>query len=445
MKRALEARLAASPRKKARLTCEPKRVRWCDSCSEAQTEARTLESLNGPALVVRAQAALAAGRCENFLYAHAAAALGLRAPPTSRLIDLESISSEPEDEAPAPAPVVEEEEKVDESYIWERPSPPPPLVLEPVKSIPDEDALPDETEEEREAYEDRFDRAYGRLCRVPRAEKRELRRRLWPVRGFQQRAVHPAEKRVWMDAGPHKYFIDGDSTNTISMSTYMHHFFPAFDDHKVEIARRCVGTRKYRDCLTTEAVLANWDKKRDNGTAFHATIENAMRVQRDCLVQFGTSNVTAEAPPSFYRFMAAHPFLRPWRCELSMADFVSRICGQADAVAIDVRTGEYWLLDWKNTGEIRTVNEDGAVGTHPLTAHMPDCNYAHYTLQLNGYRHMLEGMLGVKVVRMVMVNFKPDMHVTADPEVYYMPYVDMTPFFALRAAEISPPPLLLSR
>lgn len=409
------------PAKKARVdVCDPASGAWCTAC---RTTLETGKALGHPATwqdLVQTEH----DGCPYQCSAYVVGALGLRysAPvKLSALLQLESVSSEHSESA-------EEEEEP-----W---APPPvePLNLPFVERIPDADENPNETLEERMAYEDQFDREYAEYCRVPRATKRALLRRLWPNRGFQQRNVHPDEKRVVMEPEEHQYFIDRNPEHIISVSTIIHTMFEPFDGPKIAV--HCVGKGRTQHCTTIEEVLATWDKSRDNGTAFHAAIENTIRAERDKLIRWKTSNVVAEAPPAFFNFMDRYAFLRFVRCELTLMDPDSRICGQADAVAVDSRTGEYWLLDWKNTHAIRTRGY-GKFGQTPFTAAMEDCNFSHYTLQFNMYAYLIEKMLGWKIAHMLLVNFCPDdLGADAEPQLYPVPSMDIRPIMDERAAYI---------
>lgn len=479
---------AERPTKRARIDarsagCDPAKGKWCLSCQVAMGEAQLKrEILTLDAATTLSNLARTTEQCPYFLTAYVTA-LGLKRQPGNTLVELESVSDASGDEEDAvmldadadadaedtvdfvqteaellplvptaadhlvtpptpPLVLLENSEPSEAPRPEQGPEPalnPEPeletLVLLPIPSVPDEDELPDETPEERLVYEQRFDRAYGHLTRVPRDLKRDIRTRLWPFRGFQKRNVHPNELRVYMDPGPHVYLIDKDATNTISVSTYLKRFFTEFDA-KAQ-AEKSVGRGRTAACTSSEQVLATWDRARNNGTAFHAAMENAARVQRDRLFQFETSDLVAEAPPGFYIFLRDHPYLAFYRCEMTLFDEASRICGQADALMMDTRNDDIWLIDYKNTNGIYQRGFKGAVCRHPMTLGLPDCNYTKYDFQVNAYRHMIEHTMGLKVARQILLNFKPVSPVDAPPEILEIPRRDMTQFFQSRAAELA--------
>ena len=68
--------------------------------------------------------------------------------------------------------------------------------------------------------------------------------------------------------------------------------------------------------------------------------------------------------------------------------------------------GLYEIYDWKRSKEIKTSNSFQS-GLGPVS-HFPDCNYWHYTLQLNIYKWFLETYYGLKVVALYLVIMHPD-------------------------------------
>jgi hypothetical protein len=64
------------------------------------------------------------------------------------------------------------------------------------------------------------------------------------------------------------------------------------------------------------------------------------------------------------------------------------------------------IYDWKRSKEIKAENRF-QTGLGPL-AHLPDCNYWHYSLQLNVYRWILETLYGLDVAEMYLLILHPD-------------------------------------
>jgi hypothetical protein len=69
------------------------------------------------------------------------------------------------------------------------------------------------------------------------------------------------------------------------------------------------------------------------------------------------------------------------------------------------KDGTFAVYDWKRAKEIKMDNTF-ETGYGPVS-HLPNCNYWHYTLQLNLYRWLLEKHYGVVVSEMALVVIHP--------------------------------------
>ena len=424
--------------------CNPKRGCWCPECAETMTLARDTHEL--PNQTVCRLLTGGSDACPNRLTAYITALqLPLRprqAANRPSLLSFLDLKEFPVDEAPPPPSLAPPPLSNATTTMAAAPMTPP--LLDSVPVAPALAASTEETIEERNAYEDAFDIQYAHLIATSRATKRYFRDTLlWANRGFQERDVRPWEPRLRFQDEGHRYFIDNSSEDIMSASTYLHHFFTPFESKKHETATFCIGTRRYRETKSVADVLHIWDVNRDTGTSRHASIEDLLHCTRDRLHQYGKSLPTVEPPPSFFKLLHKHPYLRPVRCEMNLCDPAARICGQADCLMEDTRDGSYWLLDWKNTNEIRQTafidrkTKQKEMGTHPLTAHMEDCNYNHYLLQLNFYRHMLETYFNFPIKKMLLVNFPPAALPTDEPQEFEMPRQDVSAFFSLRTEELA--------
>jgi hypothetical protein len=103
-------------------------------------------------------------------------------------------------------------------------------------------------------------------------------------------------------------------------------------------------------------------------------------------------------------FTQKYPQFKPYRLEWLIYDLGKRISGSIDCVLED-NHGNLILLDWKRSKEIKTSNRFQKGKGY--WEKMDDCNYNHYTLQLNIYRHMLEKNYNRKVVFLMLVIFHP--------------------------------------
>ena len=95
----------------------------------------------------------------------------------------------------------------------------------------------------------------------------------------------------------------------------------------------------------------------------------------------------------------------PYRTEVCVFHLGLRVAGQIDAL-FKHEDGTFAIFDWKRSAAIRRVN-DFANMDPPLDV-WPDCNYYHYTLQLNMYRYILQTQYGLQVRSLHLGVFHPD-------------------------------------
>lgn len=255
--------------------------------------------------------------------------------------------------------------------------------------------------------------------------------------------AHPRDKNIVFQEEGHLYTINGMSGHPISVTTLIHRFFPKFDADKVidkMMNSRNWETSKYYG-MTKEEIKALWEKERDDatikGTAMHRSIEDYINdefqnlaklptcFEQDCTVNglaetLSKLNFTVSASlpnPStqtkefeyFLRFWSdlkkGSPGFKPYRTEWLVYDEDKRLAGSID-FTMEGPNGEIIIFDWKRSKEIKKENSYQK-GFHCLK-HLDDCNYNHYCLQLNIYRHILETRYGKKVAGMFLVVFHPD-------------------------------------
>ena len=44
------------------------------------------------------------------------------------------------------------------------------------------------------------------------------------------------------------------------------------------------------------------------------------------------------------------------------------------------------------------------MGTHPITSHLMDCKYVHYSMQLSLYRYLIEEYYDVKISNLIIAH-----------------------------------------
>lgn len=279
--------------------------------------------------------------------------------------------------------------------------------------------------------------------------------------------THPRDALIEFAPGPHKYTCMGEA-NYISVTTWLHSHFPAFDADAIIKKMNLTNPKCKYYGQTPEQIKAGWDQNRDEaaaaGTAMHEAIEayllgglppHAPPPVEGADAENGyTVNELSDASapcvrpspgggswgvsPHFLNFLAAHPLLKPYRCEWMVFDEDVKIAGSIDFVA-ENEDGTLTIYDWKRCKEIKKSNSFGGSALTECISHLPDTNYWHYALQLNTYKTILERKYGKKIKKMFLVGLHPNLpnyQVHAVPELVQ----EMEDLFHLRMGGLPPRP-----
>lgn len=233
----------------------------------------------------------------------------------------------------------------------------------------------------------------------------------------------------------HDYYIDGQKWDG-STTKFIHSFFSDFDAdaiiQKMRLGKSWGPKHKYWG-MTDEQIKQKWeDSNKDAGplgTAMHAKIEKFYNIpelfplqepSREKLLKYYT--VEELDVPEIQQFLKYHkewPSFRKWkpfRTELRVFDRALQIPGSVDMLYLSPRsTPENPLLimvDWKRSKEIKMKSfysrEQGKyiTGNGPCQD-LPDCNYYHYSLQVNWYTALIERNTRYRVEEMYVAVFHP--------------------------------------
>lgn len=243
---------------------------------------------------------------------------------------------------------------------------------------------------------------------------------------------------------------DGFHIASISSTAFVHQFFPHFNAEKV-IMKMMKGTR-WRDSpyygLSINEIKEQWEQNGKNssaaGTYMHDRIECFYNIERlhryrqsepnqiasrsskeDKVFQkkikddYGYVLYERKASKEMQQFYEFHKKVyfelgwRPFRTELRIYDQDLDLAGSIDMLYLhpefdDKIPGKKKLImaDWKRCKEIKRSNnfESGFV---PLE-HLDNCNYNHYSLQLNVYKAILEKYTDYVVAELYLAVFHPD-------------------------------------
>lgn len=217
--------------------------------------------------------------------------------------------------------------------------------------------------------------------------------------------AHERDVHIKFQDEGHLYFIDGDSSNTISVTTIIHKYFEDFN--KKFAIRNIFKSSKYLNDpkylyykLSEQDILDMWAKtgleSQILGTKLHRDIE---LYYNSCLVDNNNIEYTY-----FKNFVRNEPQFEIYRTEWSIYHEEARITGNIDAV-FKGPNNSFYLCDWKRSKEIKKSSD--TKGRLPLE-HIPNANYYHYSLQLNMYKYILEHKYDTIISGMFLIILHPN-------------------------------------
>ena len=220
---------------------------------------------------------------------------------------------------------------------------------------------------------------------------------------------NPRDLCIEFDEPTHRYTINGTCDGWISCTGFLHMFFPHFDPDttisKMMKSPKWTSSKYYG--MTAEEIKKQWNDSGKEasgaGTAMHLAIEmhhnGAEHLVEDSV---------KETPEWKYFMNYWNDFkdeLTPFRTEWEVWSEEHKLAGSIDMI-YKKKDGTYAVYDWKRSKEIKTSNtfENG----YAPVDHLPNCNYWHYTLQLNVYKWFLETFYGIVISELCILVFHPD-------------------------------------
>ena len=218
-----------------------------------------------------------------------------------------------------------------------------------------------------------------------------------------QQNKHERDCRISFDEKTHTYYIDGTSDGIISVTTLIHNHFPKFDSDKV-LKLMKNKEEKYPN-MTDEDIKKTWADNgklsSERGTKLHKMIENYYNgIQND---------KEDEKIAEFQYFLNFNNSIKdiftPYRTEWSVFDGSIDLAGQIDML-YKKNDGTYALYDWKRIKELKKDNlYEKGLGK---LSNIDNCNYIHYSIQLNIYKRILETRYDLKISEMYLVILHPE-------------------------------------
>jgi|TARA_B110000114_G_C15092953_1_gene399634 hypothetical protein len=108
----------------------------------------------------------------------------------------------------------------------------------------------------------------------------------------------------------------------------------------------------------------------------------------------------------FLNFIRDNKNIVPYRTEWVVYDEEFKLSGSIDMVYKN-EDGTYSIYDWKRTKAIEKENNWRKTCIY-REIKIPDCNYYHYSIQLNTYKYILEKHYGIHISSMYLVRLHPN-------------------------------------
>jgi len=230
----------------------------------------------------------------------------------------------------------------------------------------------------------------------------------WQI--LHRKNAHPRDKCIVFDEPSHTYTVNGTHDGYISVTKFLHCFFPHFDPIKIIRKMRAGANWKSSKYYgrTDQEIMDEWNENgrqaSEAGTKMHLAIEQFLN-DAEYLIPADVK-VTPEWR-YFQKFWSDFGGdLEPYRMEWEVWVEEIKLAGSIDGVFRRKSDGKFLIYDWKRSKEIKSDNPFGS-GLPPVE-HLPDTNYWHYTLQLNVYRWVLETYYGLDIAEMYLVILHPD-------------------------------------
>lgn len=219
---------------------------------------------------------------------------------------------------------------------------------------------------------------------------------------------HPRDSMITFDEGPHIYTILEDpNSKYTSCTTFIHYLFEPFNANNIidKMMKSSNWTQSKYFGKSKDEIKAMWDQNRTtaatSGTNMHKTIELFLNGE----IEFSELYLNPDMKHyiSFYNNYGNK--LKSYRSEWMIYDFDLKIAGSIDYATIN-EDQTLDLYDWKRSTEIKKENKWQSA-KYPIR-HIPDCNYWHYSLQLNLYKALLEKNYQKKIRAMYLVILHPN-------------------------------------
>lgn len=241
---------------------------------------------------------------------------------------------------------------------------------------------------------------------------------------------HPRDKFIEFDEPRHKYtYTNGQNTTTnrfgvqvnkhefkISSTSFVKKYFEKFDSDKIienmmnspywEKNKYYGMVRHLNNEINSKNKIKEYIKNYWNKLGKDATTKGTHL--HECIEYFYNDFFIEEYPPEFTMFLDfhnEHKEYNRYRTEWVIYDLDYDIPGTIDMVY--EKDGKFVICDWKRSKDIKMFPYKNKRGKSPIE-HIPDCNFYHYSLQVNLYKYILEKNYDIEISDMWIVNIHPN-------------------------------------
>ena len=219
---------------------------------------------------------------------------------------------------------------------------------------------------------------------------------------------HEFDSHIKFKKEGHKYWINDDCTDLVSATTFIKQFTRTFDSDSV--IKNIINNYKYNNepsyiyyKMKPEDIKKLWDNEgnqsSNNGTQLHEDIE-----------LFYNEEPHDNSSIEFQYFLNFHEEhkneLTIYRTEFLIFSEIFKITGSIDSLFVN-SDGTYTICDWKRSKKIKFDSYNEETMKKPFE-NLLNCNYVHYSLQLNLYRVILEKFYKFKIRDMFLIVCHPD-------------------------------------
>lgn len=212
------------------------------------------------------------------------------------------------------------------------------------------------------------------------------------------------DKKVKFLEKGHKYKRK-DGSEYCSVTTLVKKYYPVFDTNTIAKYKALSMTKKGVKTTATE-LKKQWKAKAkestDRGSLVHKEIE--MYIDNNSLLSLAEVLNPLSVRGMEYLSAKLITYDEPRVVsEIIVYDDNYSIAGTIDCV-IFYGDRKAVIIDWKTNKEIEYEDKYKKRGIHFLTSDRPNCNYTHYSHQLNIYTKLLEKMYNVTVTHLFIAH-----------------------------------------